>query len=296
MSHYYDVVVIGPELAGLLAGSLLARRGFRVLVAQEPDDEDSYQSDGHTLLRRPLPLVGIDGPAWKRILGELNLAQSLRRRLVSQRPSYQIVLPAHRLDGDPDRGSAEIERELPGAREPLEAFFARAEALGRTLEPMLSQDVTLPPDGFWERRELGRIKPHLPAPTDDLLPGIGEREPARTYAELPALLSCDLSPPGPVASLRLHDLWRRGACRLPGGLEALRRLIGERIQTNSGEISPLAIRSLTVKRGRVAGVVAQPRGETIGCGFVIAALPTARLAELLGADAPRRLQLALRAL
>src|SRR5262249_10950282 len=134
-----------------------------------------------------------------------------------------------------------------------------------------------------------------PPPTDDLLPGVGERAPARTYAALPALLSCDLVSPSPVATLRLHDLWRRGAGRLPGGLDALRRLVGERIQTNSGEILPLAIRSLTIKRGRVSAVVAQPRGE-IGCGFVIAALPTARLAELLGADAPRRLQAALRAL
>ena len=243
-----------------------------------------------------LPLIGIDGPAWKRILGELNLAQSLRRRLVTQRPPYQIVLPDHRLDGDPDRWADEIERELDGAREPLEAFFQRAETLARALEPMLSQDVTLPPDGFWERRELGRIKPHLPAPTDDLLPGISEGALARAYAALPAALSCDLSPPGPVATLRLHDLWRRGAFRIPGGLDALRRLIAERIQTNSGEVTQLSIRELQVKRGRISSVTAQPRGESFGCGFVIAGMTTARLCELLGEAAPRRLQLGARAL
>ena len=246
MSHYYDVIVLGPELPGLLAGGLLARRGFRVLLARDPGDPaDTYQANGHTFSRLPLPLLGLDGPAWRRILGELNLTQSLRRRLVAQRPAYQVLLPDHRLDGDPDRALTEIERELPAAREPLEAFFGRAEALARVLEPLLSQDVTLPPDGFWERRELGRIRPHLPAPSEDLLPGLGAATPGRAVAELPAQLSSDLYPPGPVASLRLCELWRRGAFRLPGGRDVLRKLLDERVQTHSGEVTQVVVSELS---------------------------------------------------
>ena len=288
MSHYYDVVVLGPELAGALAGALLARRGFRVLVARTPEEEDdAYAEAGHTLYRMAQPLVGIDAPGWRRVLTELNLTQSLRRRLVPQRPSFQVILPDARLDGDAERASAEIERELPDGREPLDAFFARAETLGKVLDPLLTQDVTLPPDGFWERRELGRIRPHLPPPDGDLLPGASPK--TRAFAFAPAALAGDLVPPGPVAFLRQHDQWRRGAFRLPGGRDALRKLIHDRIATHSGEVTSLHIRELALKRGKITGVVTHPRGETLGCGFVIAAMPTARLCALLGDEAPKRL-------
>jgi hypothetical protein len=288
VSHYYDVVVLGPELAGALAGALLARRGFRVLVARTPEEEDdSYTEGNHTLYRLAQPLLAIDGPAWRRVLAELNLTQSLRRRLVPQRPSFQVLLPDARLDGDGERAGAEIERELPEAREALEAFFARAETLGKVLDPLLTQDVTLPPDGFWERRELGRIRPHLPPQDGDLLPGVGAQ--ARTFAFAPAALAGDLVPPGPVGLLRQHDQWRRGAFRLPGGRDALLKLIYDRIVTHSGEVTPLTIRELALKRGKIIGVVTHPRGETLGCGFVIAAMSTAKLCNLLGDETPKRL-------
>jgi phytoene dehydrogenase-like protein len=296
MSHYYDVVVLGSELAGLCAGGLLARRGFRVLVVRDPADDDAYQAEGHTLYQRPLPIVGLDGPAWKRVLAELNLAQSLRRRVQAQRPAYQVVLPNHRLDCDLERVSAEIERELPRDREALEGFFARGEALSRVLDPLLTQDVTLPPDGFWERRELGRIRPQLPAPDGDVLPGAPPGGPARAFALAPAVLSSDLDPPGPVAALRIADVWRRGAFRLPGGRDVLRRLLEERVQTHSGEVTTQTVAELVIKRGRVAGMVTQPRGETLGCGFLVAGMTTVRLCALLGAQTPRRLTAAAEAM
>src|SRR5262249_1970706 len=136
---------------------------------------------------------------------------------------------------------------------------------------------------------LGRIRPHLPAPSEDLLPGLGAATPGRAVAELPAQLSSDLYPPGPVASLRLCELWRRGAFRLPGGRDGLRKLLDGRCQTHSGEVTQVGVSELSVKRGRVVGVVTQPRGEVLGCGFVVASMPTARLVALLGEQAPRRL-------
>jgi phytoene dehydrogenase-like protein len=294
MSHYFDVVVLGPELAGALAAGLLARRGFRVLVARG-ESEDILAPEGYTFCRRPTPILGIDGPAWRRVLHELNLAQSLRRRLLAQRPPFQVVLPEHRLDGDAEHAGAEIERELPGAREAFDGLFARAEALAKVLEPLFAQDVTLPPDGFWERRELARIKPHLPGPQEDLLPSLAPGADARAFAHAPAALLGDLYPPSPVGVLRLSELLRRGSFRLPGGREALHKLLCERIQTHSGELAEQAIAEIAVRRGRVAGVVTK-RGETIGCGFILAAMTTERLQAWLGEDeTPRRLAAAARA-
>jgi phytoene dehydrogenase-like protein len=289
MSHYFDVITIGSEMAGLVAGSLLARRGFRVLVVRDAEDPDNYVEAGYTLPHLPLPVIGEGGAAWKRVLAELNLAQSVRRRLVVQRPPYQVVLPNARIDGGTERHAVELARELPAAQGAIEQFLARAEALGHTLEPLLAQDVTLPPDGFWERRELGRIKPQLPAPEEDPLAPLGADDPARALASAPAALTGHLFPPSSVSLLRLHDLWRRGAMRLPGGRSALRALLEERITTHSGEVGHHVVNSINLRRGRVAGITTLPRGELIGCGFLLLAMPTANALTLLGDAAPRRL-------
>ena len=39
MTSFYDVVVLGDELAGAIAAAHLARRGFRVLVVCSPPVE-----------------------------------------------------------------------------------------------------------------------------------------------------------------------------------------------------------------------------------------------------------------
>src|SRR5262249_14178866 len=189
----------------------------------------------------------------RRLLGGLTPGRSRRGGGGPRRPPFQVILPDARLDGEAERATAEIDRELSDGREPLEAFFARAETLGKILDPLLTQDVTLPPDGFWERRELGRIRPHLPPPEGDLLPGASAA--ARAFAFAPAALAGDLVPPGPVGQLRQHDQWRNGVFRLPGGRDAQRKLIHDRIQIHSGEVTSLVIRELALKRGKIAGVI-----------------------------------------
>ncbi|MCA1665798.1 MAG: hypothetical protein LC659_16270, partial [Myxococcales bacterium] len=138
-TSFYDVVVLGSDLAATVGGAVLAHRGFRVLMAGVPVEE-RYTIGPYSLPRAPLAFVGIEAPTLKRIVGELNLVQLLRRRLEPNRPAYQLILPDHRIDVGDDLGR-ELQREMPDAAAPFEAAAARAAEVSAAIEGILSQDL-----------------------------------------------------------------------------------------------------------------------------------------------------------
>src|SRR5262249_51584859 len=162
----------------------------------------------------------------------------------------------------------------------------------RVLEPVLGQDVTFPPDGFWERREISRSDRRVPAPDEDLLPGVPAGHPARAFLALPAALTlpCDPRSLHPPAILRAFDLWRRGVARFEGGDGALRQLFIEKLRTgHAGELRIVVPSALSTKWGKAEGLVVADGGETLGCGHFIWAAPVEGLGDLLGEKPPKRL-------
>src|SRR5262249_2969453 len=126
VTHFYDLVVLGDDLAGLIAAALCARRGLRVLIVEAPGQPpDKYTVGPLALPRAPLPFVGESSPAVRRVVAELNFIQTMKRRLAPWKPPLQVVLPDARVEvsGDADAVSRELQRELPGERAALEAFF-----------------------------------------------------------------------------------------------------------------------------------------------------------------------------
>src|SRR5207244_3945966 len=107
VTSFYDVVVLGDELAGAIAAAHLARRGFRVLVVCSLPVERDTLGPYH-LPRAPLALTGLEAPALKRLLNDLSLLQLLRRRVEPNHPAFQLLLPDHRLDVSLD----DLPREL----------------------------------------------------------------------------------------------------------------------------------------------------------------------------------------
>src|SRR6266581_2840829 len=147
-TNFYDVIVLGDDLAGLVAATLCARRGMRVLVTETAATlPERYEIGPYTLPRAALPFVGESSPAVRRVVAELNFIQIARRRLALLRPSFQVVLPDARIEVSPDADALgrELGRELPDERPALEAFLARAAEASRALEPVLGQDVRFPP-------------------------------------------------------------------------------------------------------------------------------------------------------
>ena len=223
--------------------------------------------------------------------------QIVRRRAPLLSPGFQIAMPRHRFDvltarapeGDLFRG--ELEREFPADAAAIEAALARLGETSQILEPLLGSELTLPPDGFWERREVSRLESLLPKPGVDLLAPLGAGHPMRAAIAAPGALGTSFGPGdvGTVAAARAFDLARRGLHRLEGGYAALHAFLLEKLETFSGErrekVVPVEI---VQRRGKVAGIRVRPRDETIGCQHLIWAGRAAGMWALCGEKPSRK--------
>jgi phytoene dehydrogenase-like protein len=288
-TSFYDVVVLGQDLAATVAGAVLAHRGFRVLIAGVANEE-RYSVGPYVLPRSPFSLVGMESPALRRIVSELNLVQILRRRTEPNRPAFQLLLTNHRIDVGDELGR-ELARELPDAAMAFDQAAQRLGEVSAAVESILSQDLILPADGFWDRRDASRVGARLPADDDELQNPIPVGHPLRTLFAVPTQFGCDHAEPGVISLSRLGDLHRRGTYHIDGGREGLRGLLLDRLRTHSGEVRPdLTPRQIVFRRGRPSTVVFGDGNEEVGCTHVLCGMSVDRLLPLLeGEKAPRRL-------
>ena len=94
-SNTYDHIVLGDDFAGLVAATLAARQGRRVLMLVS-GTPDSYQLGPYELPARPLSLAGFESGSIRRVLANLHFHQPLKRKLGPSEPSFQFALPRTR--------------------------------------------------------------------------------------------------------------------------------------------------------------------------------------------------------
>lgn len=302
-TNFYDVIVCGAELAGVVTAALLGRRGLRVLLVGHDGQRPAFEAGGYLLSRGPALLPSPDAPAVARVLKELSLVQVMRRRAPALAPGFQVALPRHRFDVGADDAALrqELAREWPGERAILEDGVGRLAAISALLDPLLATEMTLPPDGFWERRELARFESLLPRAGHDPLAPLDARHPFRVAVAAPAVLGSGFgfgpNDVGVVTLARAFDQARRGLHRLEGGQAALWSLFLEKIETFSGErrekVLPVEI---VQRRGKAIGLRVRPRDETIGCHTLVWAGPAAGVLPLLGEGPSRKARDAAQAL
>ena len=148
----------------------------------------------------------------------------------------------------------------------------------------------LPPDGFWERREVARLEVAAADARHGSAGAAAGGPPDARGARGPrrAVDGADAHRHRDVGEARAFDQARRGLHRLEGGYAGLYALLLERLETFSGErrekVVPVEI---VMKRGRAAGIRVRPRDETIGCQHLIWAGPAPAMLALC-ADKPTR--------
>jgi hypothetical protein len=293
-SSYFDVVVCGSDLAGLVAAALLGRRGLRVLVCGFERMPATFTAGPHTLARDPGLLPPGDAESVTRILRELNFLQIVRRRAPALQPPLQLILPGQRLElGTSEVVTRELRREWPAEVDSITRVLERLQSASAMLDPLLGSDLTLPPDGFWERREVARVEDQLPPAGEDLLAPLGPEHPLRVGLNALTALGCGFAPfdLNSVAVARAYDLQRRGGYCLEGGLPTLRGLFFERIAATAGEVRErLTPEEVVIRRGKVVGLRVRPRDQTIGLEHLVWADSLATLLPLCGDKASRKLR------
>ncbi|MFW6050353.1 MAG: hypothetical protein ACODAU_04220 [Myxococcota bacterium] len=289
-ANYYDVVVLGMRLGSLLAGALLARRGFRVLVIGQGHRPPSYEARGLLLPRAPFAFLAAHSPIARRVLSELALQTLFRRHAHAPDPSLQVVLPDHRLDLPLEEAvlEREIEREFPEVKRPVEDFHRLVEQAGAQFDRLLERDLVWPPETFLERREFARASAHQPFDRNgngrDPLSEFPADHPYRAVVRAPVAFATAEDPDqsSSLATVRLYGAWLRGAASVEGGHAWLERTLAERIETHSGHIRARdRAERVLLRRGAPSGVRMAGSGEEIGCGFVLTGCDLGELLRLL---------------
>ncbi|MCK9522343.1 MAG: hypothetical protein M0R76_04765 [Proteobacteria bacterium] len=289
--NYYDVVVIGMDIAPLCAGALLARRGFRVLVAGQHTPPDTYTCQGYRFMRQPPFFSGAHSPVVRRICEELTLTQPFERLLGQETPRLQVVTPQRRVDvhAEVAKTVRELSREMPAAeRDAIAPALKEIGHLSREFEKIIASDLVIPPESFFERRDWVRAEvqnPFFNMPNVDLFSALPLSDALRSWLQmLPRALSGPGDAPSALRQSRQIGALLFDAVSLPGGHDALRALFCEKIAALGGDVQPaVSVKSLDVQRGRVQAVRLAGREEPIPCHSVVSGL---RLSELSALVAP----------
>lgn len=291
-SRYYDVVVVGTELGPLAAGALLAHRGFRVLVTGQGCHADGYECWGHRFVRRPFRLPAADAPVLRRIASELGMTALVQQIVETEDPAFQVVTPEARIDvfNDPAATRASLERELGGSAAGAQAAFAELGRLSGEIDKLLAGDLVLPPETFFERREVARAEVQDPFRTGrELEPvdGAGADPRLRAFLAAPARLGAAGVPAAsPLARARQMAGWLFDLRAVKGGRDGLRELFLDRIAAQGGDTQPRQrVSGIVVAKGRVQGVRIAGREDVAGCQTVLTGLAPRELAPLVQVNA-----------
>jgi phytoene dehydrogenase-like protein len=286
----YDVVVLGDELAGLVAATLCARRGLRVLLGQVAPRRTSYAIAGIRLPTEPLLLAGLGGTAARRVLDELHFFHLIKRKLRPSTPALQLTSPDARMDLDADDAAiARVAARELGDASRFAAQLEQAAALSRGVDRVVEGTPVVPPIGFWDRREIGKVAGSIADDAAAWHADLGDG-PGALLAALPGALATGAPPDGvgPLAAARALDLLRQGAPRLVGDHETLREIFLDKFASHSGEVRTVEPAAITTSWGKANGV-ALVGGDELGAGHVIAACPIDALSPWLDGRAAKKL-------
>ena len=267
----YDVCILGSQLGGVVAGALLARRGFRVLHVAHDDPGFHYADHGYVLPFGPAVIPSPRHlPAAEAVLSELGLVTDVTRALVASHTDLQLLLPRHRVDLSRDASvlRSELRREWPADAEALEAGFAQLATQFDFASFFLRASPPLPPAGLGERwtvrkalRAASSAPGAPPEPVGEARPfrGMEGHELVRSLLVAHRFLTYLDGAPSPLSLVRLLGGAFRGTHRLPGGLGTLREMVRRRIAESRGELrggpgEPALAGGLEMSRNRVEAV------------------------------------------
>lgn len=277
---HYDVIVVGGRLPGLVGAALLAKRGFRVLVLAHEDPSPSYElvTPEHgtiDLPRAPFNFLAARSPIARRIFAELAIHQPFRRAAESFDPAFQVALPTHRFEMAIDRAALarEVEREFPEVRRPVDDLVTRLARDMEALDNALTNDLVIPPETFFERREVAGATSHLASLEGaDLLSALPETHPFRLVAHAPLRFADAMDPDlaHGVRFVRALGAWSSGGAGLVGGLGALRKIVLDSFRAHGGELRERdKIDQVLVDRNAASGVRLAASGEDVGATHVV---------------------------
>lgn len=159
-TSFYDAIVVGADLAGTIAGGLLRRQKYRVLMIGQAQGAASYTSGGIQLPAMPflLPPYG-HAPVLDEVLNTVGVEDPVHTLGIGNGTPLQVVTRDQRIDlcADRSRLGAELARAVPDEQE---QFLKTLEDISRADEQFQKQlraHSPVPPQGLKEKMLFKRL-------------------------------------------------------------------------------------------------------------------------------------------
>ncbi len=123
----WDVVILGANASGILAGALLTKRGFSVLILEERVKRGSVRGKYRFRRFSNLSDLIVSRAIVEGVYRLLDLPFANGEFTRTRNPKCQILLPGHRVDIPVDRAALldEIKRKFPRDFDLIETFYSR---------------------------------------------------------------------------------------------------------------------------------------------------------------------------
>lgn len=247
MTVPYHLTIIGTRFPQLALGTLLAKRGRRVLIVDTLSADlasESSKIEGYRFRRRPIPMCGLDSGGFLRMfLDEVGIGRVLVNETYPLNDvSYQVVLPRHRLNiyAERDRLLAEIAREFPDNMDNIRELYEEWDTIASNwysgqdnledLEKGWLQTAGIRQKlrGFFHARKMG-----------DRIRSFDALSPEYAFFALQHQFLGAFPPTADILSLPgalIHSIGRRGTYQETTGTGGLTALMLQRFQEYGGEL------------------------------------------------------------
>lgn len=217
---FYDVVIIGAGIGGLVCGCYLAKAGLRVLIAEQQHKPGGYctsfRRKGFTFDAAAHSIGGLRQGNLSKIFSELEIDKKIN--LTKFDPSNVIVTPDHRISfwSDTSKTISEFKAHFPDQAAGIDKFFKFL------LEPSLESSTNSRNQTF-----------------DKLLDNYFSDEKLKGILSFPLILNGGL-PPSLISTFIASKIFKEfllgGGYYPEGGIQVLSDVLAERFKELGGEL------------------------------------------------------------
>ncbi len=267
---YCDILIVGLDLAGLITGAFLAKRGLSVMVIHS--DKDIITSKKNI---QPNLVTHLDSKLFKSIMGRLSIMDHDLGIIRKLSVPFQVVLPKHRIDVFTDRElfERELRREFPHDFKTIKDFYSNMDLFESVLDTETLQELILPKT-FREKWKFKRFVQNsgLSERLSYYLDDLKANSDIKTFLEAQLRFLASTYSDNPFTYV-ISKLLSNENCLLyevKGGMGRLKKVFLDKIESYSGIIKEdSSIESFTFEKRKLSNVKLSGFDGSIACRYLI---------------------------